>query len=61
MRYGIDISGYNEVNDWSAVRGHNISFVSVKVTEGDYYVNPLATEQINGAHSVGIANGAYHL
>ena len=60
MDYGIDISSWNPVRDWAAVRGNNISFVSVKTTQGDRYVNPRATAQLDGARAVGIAAGAYH-
>ncbi|PWK83180.1 LysM domain-containing protein [Lentzea atacamensis] len=59
--YGIDISSWQGTNiDWPAVRGHNISFCSVKVTEATGYVNPAATAQVDGARGVGIATGGYH-
>ncbi|NKE55445.1 hypothetical protein FXN61_00825 [Lentzea sp. PSKA42] len=46
--YGIDISSWQGTNiDWPAVRGHNISFCSVKVTEATGYVNPAATAQVD--------------
>lgn len=59
--YGIDISSHQgDRIDWSAVAGHNITYCSVKTTEGTTYTNPLATSQVNGARSVGIATGGYH-
>ena len=59
--YGIDISSYQGTAiDWAAVRGNNISFVSVKLTESTDYVNPAAPSQVDGARSVGIAVGGYH-
>ncbi|XVV05322.1 LysM peptidoglycan-binding domain-containing protein [Actinosynnema sp. CA-248983] len=61
MDYGIDIASHQgDRIDWPAVAGHNISFASVKTTEGVGYTNPLATSQVNGARSVGIAAGGYH-
>ncbi|MEU7525447.1 GH25 family lysozyme [Saccharothrix sp. NPDC042600] len=59
--YGIDISSHQgDRIDWPAVAGHNITFASVKTTEGTTYTNPLATNQVNGARSVGIMTGGYH-
>ncbi|GGM64687.1 glycoside hydrolase [Longimycelium tulufanense] len=61
MDYGIDISSWQGTSiNWGAVRDHNISFTSVKVTEGTGYVNPCADAQVAGARSVGIAVGGYH-
>ncbi|NUT48940.1 MAG: LysM peptidoglycan-binding domain-containing protein [Saccharothrix sp.] len=59
--YGIDISSWQgSAIDWNAVRGNNISFASVKVTEATGYVNPHATAQVDGARGVGIHTGGYH-
>lgn len=59
--YGIDIASHQgDRIDWPAVAGHNITFASVKTTEGTTYTNPLATAQASGARSVGIAVGGYH-
>lgn len=60
MDYGIDISSWNTVTDWNAVRGNNISFVSVKLTQADNYANPLAQRQVQGARSAQLAVGGYH-
>lgn len=60
MDFLIDISGYNAVNDWSAVRGANITGSSIKVTQGNYYLNPLRGGQVNGARGGGVAPGGYH-
>lgn len=60
-QYGIDIASYQGVStDWTAVAGNNITFVSVKLTEGNDYTNPYAASQVDGARSVGIAAGGYH-
>jgi hypothetical protein len=59
--YGIDISSWQGSSiDWNAVKGNNISFASVKVTEATGYVNPHATTQVDAARGVGIHTGGYH-
>lgn len=58
--YGIDISAWNTVTDWGAVRGNGIAFTSIKVTESTNYVSPDASAQANGARNAGIAVGGYH-
>lgn len=58
--YGIDISHYNAIDDWNAVRGNNISFVSAKVSEGIDYTDPVARAHLDGARGVGIHAGGYH-
>lgn len=59
--YGIDVSSWQgSAIDWHAVRAHNITYNSVKLTEGTTYTNPLATSQVDGARSAGIATGGYH-
>ncbi|WP_221483334.1 GH25 family lysozyme [Saccharothrix ecbatanensis] len=59
--YGIDISSWQgSAIGWNAVKGNNISYCSVKVTEGTGYVNPAATAQVDGARGVGIHTGGYH-
>jgi LysM repeat protein len=59
--YGIDISSWQgSAIDWNAVRGNNITYCSVKLTEATGYINPAATAQVDGARSVGIHTGGYH-
>ncbi|GAA2658135.1 MULTISPECIES: LysM peptidoglycan-binding domain-containing protein [Actinosynnema] len=59
--YGIDIASHQgDRIDWNQVAGHNITYCSVKTTEGTTYTNPLAAAQVEGARSVGIAVGGYH-
>ncbi|GGM39474.1 hypothetical protein GCM10012275_07930 [Longimycelium tulufanense] len=60
MYYGIDVSSWNDVADWGAVRGHNITYASVKLTQGDYYRNPKARSQVDGARGAGVRAGGYH-
>lgn len=58
--YGIDVSNWNNVNNWHAVRGNNISFASIKLTQGDYYTSASAGGQAAGARAGGVAPGGYH-
>ena len=58
--FGIDISHHNQVDDWHAVRGNNIGFVCVKVTESTGFTDDAAGKHADGARSVGIKVGGYH-
>lgn len=58
--FGIDISHHNQVKDWHAVHGNNITFVSVKLTESTGFTDPAAGEHVNGARGAGIHAGGYH-
>lgn len=58
--YGIDISRWNVIDDWPAVRRNNITFASVKVTQGDYNTSPAVGTQTTGARNAGLAVGGYH-
>lgn len=58
--FGIDVSHHNQVNDWHAVRGNNISFVSVKLTDSTNFVDPAASGHVSGARGAGIHVGGYH-
>ncbi|RZS37459.1 glycosyl hydrolase family 25 [Herbihabitans rhizosphaerae] len=60
MDYGIDLSHYNTVNDWNAVRGNNITFALCKITEGTTFVDQDAGGHLSGARGVGIHGGGYH-
>jgi GH25 family lysozyme M1 (1,4-beta-N-acetylmuramidase) len=40
---GIDVSSHNAEPDWSTLKSSGVSFVSIKATEGDYYVNTAST------------------
>jgi GH25 family lysozyme M1 (1,4-beta-N-acetylmuramidase) len=58
--FGIDISHHNLVHDWHAVRGNNITFVSVKLTESVGFTDPAASGHVQGARTAGIHTGGYH-
>lgn len=58
---GIDISRYQNVTDWNAVKRHGVQFVWVKGTDGGGPA-PVqrADAQVAGARSVGIPVSIYH-
>lgn len=56
----IDISGYNAVTDWNAVRANGIVGASIKVSQQVNYLNPLCGVQAAGARAAGVAPGGYH-
>lgn len=58
---GIDISRYQNVTDWNAVKRHGVRFVWVKGTDGGGPA-PVqrADAQVAGARSVGTPVGIYH-
>jgi lysozyme len=57
---GIDISHYQTVENWSAVRNSGISFVIIKSTEGSSGIDQSLQSHLSGAKSVGIKVGVYH-
>ncbi len=60
MDYGIDVSGYNAITNWPAVRAVGNSWAWAKATQGDGYTSPLFAAQIAGARAAGLLPGAYH-
>lgn len=58
--YGIDVSGYNTITSWPAVREVGNSWMWAKATQSGGYTNPLFGAQINGARAAGLLVGAYH-
>jgi lysozyme len=57
---GIDISHYNQVTDWQAVKNYGVNFIYCKATEGTGYVDPTFDTNHKGAIAMGIPFGAYH-
>ena len=57
---GIDISKWQGVIDWPAVRAAGTRFVYIKATEGGDHVDPKFMDNWNGAKAAGVARGAYH-
>ncbi|HEY8371138.1 MAG TPA: GH25 family lysozyme [Pseudonocardiaceae bacterium] len=60
VEHGIDVSRWNDVTDWHAVRDNGITFVSVKVTEGTTHVDPVSSRHVSGAREAGVTTGGYH-
>ena len=57
---GIDISEYQTNIDWSEVRDDQISFVFIKATGGETYVDPSFEKHYTDAGNAGIIKGPYH-
>ena len=58
---GIDVSSFQEdpgIN-WTTVAGAGIKFAAIKVTEGDYYLNPDAQADLKAAQAAGLSVMAY--
>ena len=58
--FGIDVSHHNRVDDWHAVRGNNITFASIKLTESTGFVDNAAAGHADRARAAGIQVGGYH-
>ena len=56
---GIDVSRYQGQIDWAAV-ARNVSFVSIKATEGATFTDPSFAVNWAGAHANGLIRTAYH-
>lgn len=60
-REGIDVSHYQERIDWDAVAAAGeISYVYLKATEGESYVDRTYEYNLREARRVGLSVGAYH-
>ena len=55
--YGIDLSHHNQAIEWDKVTA---SFVYLKATEGDNYVDPTYKERVVECRDRSILVGAYH-
>lgn len=58
--YGIDVSSFNSIASWSAVRAVPNTWTWCKATQGSGYTNPRFASQFTGAAAAGLAAGAYH-
>ena len=64
--HGIDVSHHQGNIDWKVlhdkgtINGQPVSFVFIKATEGDSYVDPMFVRNFSAAHEQGIMCGAYH-
>lgn len=57
---GADFSSFQPNVDWSTYRAMGRQFAMIKATESVDYINPLFTEQVDGAQSAAVAVGCYH-
>ncbi|RLQ91621.1 GH25 family lysozyme [Falsibacillus albus] len=57
---GIDVSHWNDVQDWKKVKDDGIEFVYIKATEGIDFVDPKLSDYYNGAKEAGLLIGFYH-
>lgn len=57
---GFDVSHYQNAIQWSKVETEGYSFVFIKATEGDDYVDDNFLANWRGAAAAGLAKGAYH-
>lgn len=57
---GIDLSGWNRVTDYDAIREDGVRFCWVKASEGRSHVSTRASEHVRGCEEAGIPSGVYH-
>lgn len=61
MLIGFDVSRYEVVTNWEAVKSAGYVFGSTRATVGDYYTDPTFQNYWQGMKSVGILRMAYHV
>ena len=61
MLIGFDVSRYEVVNDWQAVKAAGYVFGSTRATVGDYYTDPTFNNYWQGMKDAGILRMAYHV
>ena len=57
---GIDVSHWQGVIDWAAVKAAGVDWVSAKVTQGDSYVDPNGRHNLAAAEAAGLVAVGYH-
>ncbi len=57
--FGLDISGYTTVNNWSAVANQGVKFVFVKASENGF-TDPMFNQHWQDAKNAGMLRSAYH-
>ena len=63
MKYpitGIDVSRHSGIIDWDLIRAQNISFVYIKATEGEDYLDPNYVSNVYAAQKSNLLVGEYH-
>ena len=58
--HGIDVSKYQGLIDWDAVRRSGVKFAWIKATEGANFVDPMFATNWENAKKAGLPRGAYH-
>jgi GH25 family lysozyme M1 (1,4-beta-N-acetylmuramidase) len=59
LTHGIDVSNYNDVINWNALRG-KIDFAFIKATEGTGFTDPMFSYNWSEAKKIGVHRFAYH-
>lgn len=62
-KHFIDVSSWNgdiTVAEYQKIKSYGVTGVSVKLTEGTWYLNPYAAGQIRNAKAAGLKVSAYH-
>lgn len=60
MRHiGVDVSHWQSHIDWKTFKDGGVEFATVKVSQGDYLLDDMRADHLNGASSQGIATGAF--
>ena len=57
---GFDVSHFQPQVDFSGMPARGVSFVFLKTTQGDSYVDPLYAPRLVAARTAGLAVGGYH-
>ncbi|MDF1695876.1 MAG: GH25 family lysozyme [Saprospiraceae bacterium] len=57
---GIDVSHYQTTIDWGKAKESNVSFVFIKATGGESYIDPTFTNHWKNAKDANLKRGAYH-
>ena len=57
---GIDLSHWNQVNDWDAIRKAGFEFCFIKATEGTYFLDNTYKARKDKVRKAGMLLGAYH-
>jgi lysozyme len=61
MLIGFDVSRYEVVTNWDAVKAAGYAFGSTRATVGDYYTDPTFDSYWHGMKTAGILRMAYHV
>lgn len=54
------MSQWQAVVDWGLLFEKGVRFAIVKVSQGDYFIDPMAGKHTSGARAAGMAVGVYH-